>query len=262
MAQGKFFGSKITGGVIGSIHFKFLEDDTNSTRPITLRGAVLAHQSGSTSIYTTNASTQLWRPIQDAHSVFLDESTNQVMRQRFWSATIPSTMGGAYINAALSIAGGPTDYTTVTYGTIEMYLRRLDTGVVDYGKYLVQLNNDQAANTTLAAAAALGSSSITLTSSSGWSIGATIILNGSDSYVLSNYSGSNVWTLATPLRGNYTSATPATSVNTMSTITAPTNTWINIRINSNQVLLTNTITGAPPIQCGLTFNYLQSSAPV
>ncbi|MGI4814016.1 MAG: hypothetical protein ACRYGG_11890, partial [Janthinobacterium lividum] len=118
------------------------------------------------------------------------------------AGTIPQTGGTETI--AYMILGSPPAYRgkyEAIQGRVRIYLRRLDTGIQDYGDFLVTWGVANS-SVTLSAAASSGDLGITVSSGLLYGPGSIILINSSDRYVVKTKSG-NVLTLCSPLRNSY-----------------------------------------------------------
>jgi len=67
------------------------------------------------------------------------------------------------VSAMLSLGDARTSAFVAQSGTLDLHIRRMDTGQVDFGRYLVELPSDYMAGTTLALSASSGAFTIKVT---------------------------------------------------------------------------------------------------
>jgi hypothetical protein len=251
--QTQFVGMLITG-YVDPRYFTILDQNTQASGSTTSQRVQMRGARITPSIVTEAASgtedltTVYIKLAQGSFGGVIDQEDHEVRRQLF-ADRLPLD-GEAQTKAYLSIAGnsGIDTAAQIIKGTCRLYIERLDTGELDFAEYLVNLSPRYAASTTLAVDATAGATTLTVASSgaaNAFSPGTAIVIDATEKANVVSVNGA-VLTLFQPIVGSFVIGETVTGVAViLSTITALTNAWVNVAIESNMFRITNSLDPVP-----------------
>jgi len=178
--------------------------------------------------------------------------------KRFLSGSFPGTLGTETVIQFIQPNGAVFfGKSELVQGLLEVYVRRLDTGVQDYGRFLITWPG-QNSSTTLTANASIGGTSIAVASGVKCGNGSVILINSVDRYVVKSFTGNTVY-LCSALRNNYTSGQTVAGVASIdATLTAFSAGIAAVSFSGTNLTLTNSLGATIPIEYRMEFSYFGS----
>lgn len=248
---GALEAENVQGEITGRSHFvRISQQDASGYPRQMLRSPALMGRRATT---VTDAGTATLHKVNGATVKFLDDAFTAHRWLAHGSGRLPISAATNETNARIMVDGraNQVDGSFVPlHGIIDLAVRRLDTGVMETGRYAIAIGGRNS-STTLNGAVSTSGTSITLASDlAAIGPGAIVTIGGSDRYLIqSATTGSAVRGLAQPLRDNYSSGAAVVCVFEIATITAVAGTICTVTADAANscIKITNSI-GPVPIE--------------
>ena len=174
------------------------------------------------------------------------------LNSTFVSARLPQ-IGGSQTTLQIWNDGvsGVTDRQGNFMGKVSVYCQDLETGGTDFGEYIVQVPG-RYASSTLATAKGIGDTSLSVVSTSvltAFHPGDSILVGGTEKYLVASVQAPSTLNLATPLRANYASGATVAAVGTLvRTLSAPLLTYFALTVDSVSIRVSSSRGAVFPIK--------------